>query len=80
MRPLWISHFAALARGTDRPLLERGHSELLERDRSDRVTVAHNLTTADNVRLFALLILSFADCVIAFYDAKSKKAMPTSSG
>jgi hypothetical protein len=32
--------------------------------------VAHNLTTADNVRLFALLNLSFAGCVIAFYDAK----------
>jgi hypothetical protein len=31
---------------------------------------AHNLTTADNARLFALLNLSFADSVIAFYDAK----------
>jgi hypothetical protein len=27
--------FAGLARGTDRPLLKRSHSELLERDRSD---------------------------------------------
>jgi len=32
--------------------------------------VAHNLTTAENARLFALLNLSFADSVIAFYDAK----------
>jgi membrane-associated phospholipid phosphatase len=32
--------------------------------------VAHNLTTAENARLFALLNLSFADGVIAFYDAK----------
>jgi PAP2 superfamily len=31
---------------------------------------AHNLTTAENARLFALLNLSFADSVIAFYDAK----------
>jgi hypothetical protein len=33
-------------------------------------SVAHNLTTAQNARLFALLNLSFADGVIAFYDAK----------
>jgi hypothetical protein len=33
-------------------------------------SVAHNLTTAENARLFALLNLSFADSVIAFYDAK----------
>jgi hypothetical protein len=33
-------------------------------------SVAQNLTTAENVRLFALLSLSFADGVIAFYDAK----------
>jgi hypothetical protein len=33
-------------------------------------STAHNLTTADNARLFALLNLSFADSVIAFYDAK----------
>src|ERR1700757_5220049 len=32
--------------------------------------LAHNLTTAENARLFALLNLSFADSVIAFYDAK----------
>jgi len=32
--------------------------------------LAHNLTTAENARLFALLNLSFADAVIAFYDAK----------
>src|ERR1700720_603945 len=32
--------------------------------------VAHTLTTAQNARLFALLNLSFADGVIAFYDAK----------
>ena len=32
-------------------------------------SVAHNLTTAQNARLFALLNLSFADGVIAFYDA-----------
>src|ERR1700741_3699559 len=33
-------------------------------------SAAHNLTTAENARLFALLNLSFADSVIAFYDAK----------
>ena len=33
-------------------------------------SLAHNLTTAQNARLFALLNLSFADAVIAFYDAK----------
>jgi membrane-associated phospholipid phosphatase len=33
-------------------------------------SLAHNLTTAENARLFALLDLSFADSVIAFYDAK----------
>ena len=32
--------------------------------------LAHELTTAQNARLFALLNLSFADAVIAFYDAK----------
>jgi hypothetical protein len=32
----------------------------------------HNLRTADNARLFALLNLSLADGVIAFYDAKYK--------
>jgi hypothetical protein len=32
--------------------------------------LAHGLTTAENARLFALLNLSFADGVIAFYDAK----------
>jgi membrane-associated phospholipid phosphatase len=32
--------------------------------------VAHNLTTAQSARLFALLNLTFADSVIAFYDAK----------
>jgi len=32
--------------------------------------LAHDLTTAENARLFALLNLSFADAVIAFYDAK----------
>jgi len=31
---------------------------------------AHNLRTAENARLFALLNLSLADSVIAFYDAK----------
>jgi len=31
---------------------------------------AHNLGTAENARLFALLNLSLADSVIAFYDAK----------
>jgi PAP2 superfamily protein len=34
------------------------------------VSLAHGLTTAQNARLFALLNLSFADDVIAFYDAK----------
>jgi hypothetical protein len=33
-------------------------------------STAHDLTTAQNARLFALLNLSFADSVIAFYDAK----------
>src|SRR5882757_2078313 len=33
-------------------------------------SLAHNLTTEENARLFALLNLSFADSVIAFYDAK----------
>ena len=32
--------------------------------------LAHDLTTAQDARLFALLNLSFADGVIAFYDAK----------
>jgi len=34
------------------------------------LSLAHGLTTAQNARLFALLNLSFADDVIAFYDAK----------
>jgi len=34
------------------------------------VSVVHQLTTAQNARLFALLNLSLADSVIAFYDAK----------
>jgi hypothetical protein len=34
------------------------------------VSQAHNLTTAENARLFALLNLSLADGAIAFYDAK----------
>ena len=33
-------------------------------------SLVHNLTSAENARLFALLNLSFADAVIAFYDAK----------
>ena len=33
-------------------------------------SAAHHLTTAENAQLFALLNLSFADGVIAFYDAK----------
>jgi hypothetical protein len=33
-------------------------------------SLAHNLTTADTARLFALVNLSLADSVIAFYDAK----------
>src|ERR1700722_17531864 len=33
-------------------------------------SLANHLTTAQNARLFALLNLSFADGVIAFYDAK----------
>ncbi|HEV2495696.1 MAG TPA: vanadium-dependent haloperoxidase [Terriglobia bacterium] len=33
-------------------------------------SLAHTLTTAQNARLFALLNLSLADSVIAFYDAK----------
>jgi len=32
--------------------------------------LAHNLTTAENARLFAVLNVTFADDVIAFYDAK----------
>jgi len=34
------------------------------------LSLAHNLTTSQNARLFALLNLTFADDVIAFYDAK----------
>jgi hypothetical protein len=34
------------------------------------LSVAHHLTTAQSARLFALLNLSVADSVIAFYDAK----------
>jgi hypothetical protein len=34
------------------------------------LSLSHSLTTAQNARLFALLNLSFADDVIAFYDAK----------
>jgi len=37
---------------------------------SQTLSQSHNLTTAQNARLFALLNLSFADSVIAFYDAK----------
>ena len=37
---------------------------------SQTASVAHGLSTAANARLFALLNLSFADGVIAFYDAK----------
>ena len=33
-------------------------------------SLAHDLTTAENARLFALLNFSFVDAVIAFYDAK----------
>jgi len=37
---------------------------------SQTASEAHSLTTAQNARLFALLNLSLADDVIAFYDAK----------
>jgi len=37
---------------------------------SQTLSLANNLTVAQNARLFALLNLSFADDVIAFYDAK----------
>jgi hypothetical protein len=37
---------------------------------SQTASLAHRLTTARNARLFALLNLSLADGVIAFYDAK----------
>jgi len=37
---------------------------------SQTASLAHNLSTAQNARLFALLNLSIADSVIAFYDAK----------
>ena len=37
---------------------------------SQTASAAHSLTTAQNARLLALLNLSFADGVIAFYDAK----------
>jgi len=37
---------------------------------STTASVAQDLTTAENARLFALLNLSFADGVMAFYDAK----------
>jgi hypothetical protein len=42
-------------------------------------SVAHNLTTAENARLFALLNLSFADGVITFYDAKYGNTTPDPS-
>jgi hypothetical protein len=37
---------------------------------SQTASIAHNLNTAQNARLFALLNISLADGVIAFYDAK----------
>ena len=37
---------------------------------SQTAALAHNLTTAESARLFALLNLALADDVIAFYDAK----------
>ncbi len=37
---------------------------------SQTLSLANSLTTAQNARLFAVLNLSFADDVIAFYDAK----------
>ena len=37
---------------------------------SQTASLAHSLTTAQSARLFALMNLSFADDVIAFYDAK----------
>jgi len=37
---------------------------------SQTASLPHNLTTAQNARLFALLNLTLADDVIAFYDAK----------
>ena len=37
---------------------------------SQTLSLANSLTTAQNARLFALLNISFADDVIAFYDAK----------
>jgi hypothetical protein len=37
---------------------------------SQTAALSHDLTTAESARLFALLNLSFADDVIAFYDAK----------
>jgi PAP2 superfamily protein len=37
---------------------------------SQTAVLAHNLTTAESARLFALLNLALADDVIAFYDAK----------
>jgi hypothetical protein len=40
-------------------------------------SLAHNLTTAQNARLFGLLNLSFADGVIAFYDAKYAQFLAT---
>jgi len=49
--------------------LEWRHSKLLERDYPDSCP-STRLTTAQSARLFALLNLSFADAVIAFYDAK----------
>jgi PAP2 superfamily len=36
----------------------------------NEITIEHNLTTARSARLFALLNLTLADSVIAFYDAK----------
>jgi len=56
-------------RGADRPFLERAIQNYWN-EIAQTASLAHNLTTAENARLFALLNLSFADSVIAFYDAK----------
>jgi PAP2 superfamily len=51
-------------------LFWNGASQNYWNEIAQTVSLAHNLTTAQNARLFGLLNLSFADGVIAFYDAK----------
>jgi len=55
--------------GADWPLLEWAIQNYWN-EITQTVAMERNLTTAQSARLFALLNLTFADGVIAFYDAK----------